>query len=65
MKIKPNEILSNYSVLFTRSFRGVVVITSVKHTEGPRFDPGRKHSFFLFDTIDNVYERFKINDVNV
>ena len=23
-------------------FRGVEVITSVLHTEGPRFDPGRK-----------------------
>ena len=46
MKIKQNEIRSHYSVLFTRSFRGVVVISSVKHTEGPRLEPGRKYEIF-------------------
>ena len=26
-----------------KSFRGVAVITSALHAEGPQFDPGRKH----------------------
>lgn len=28
-------------------FRGVAVITSASHAEGPRFDPGRNHLFAL------------------
>ena len=27
----------------TSGFRGVVVITSALHAEGPQFDPGRNH----------------------
>lgn len=31
-----------------RRFRGVAVITSASHAEGPRFDPGRNHNVRLF-----------------
>ena len=30
-----------------RCFRGVAVITCASHAQGPRFDPGQKHSFFF------------------
>lgn len=36
LKIKKNVYLQ-------RSCCGVVVITSVLHTEGPQFDPGQQH----------------------
>ena len=37
---------------FVTRFRSVVVITSALHVEGRRFEPGRKHFFFLLN--DNL-----------
>ena len=30
----------------TRRFRSVAVITCASHAQGPRFEPGRKQTFF-------------------
>ena len=34
--------------IFYRSFHSVVVITCASHAQGRRFEPGRKHSLFVF-----------------
>ena len=40
-----------------RSCCGVVVITSVLHTEGPQFDPGQQQSCFILFYI--IFIKFK------
>ena len=42
-------VIQCFSVSSHPSFRGVAVITSVSHTEGPRFDPGRKHFTIMIE----------------
>lgn len=39
-------VLPNHICILPIRFRGVVVITSALHAEGPQFDPGRNHLFW-------------------